>query len=71
MKQLRTKLTAALAVLALVLSLTPAALAVGGITAKAGNIDLTLNGTTTSPTTTMSSSVTWPSCSRAPAKRSP
>ena len=45
MKQLRTKLTAALAVLALVLSLTPAALAVGGVTAKAGNIDLTLNGT--------------------------
>ena len=45
MKRICTRLTAALALLALVLSLTPAALAVGEVTAKAGNIDLTLNGT--------------------------
>ena len=45
MKQLRNRLTAAMAVLALVLSLTPAALAIGLVAARAGNIDLTLNGT--------------------------
>ena len=39
MKRICTRLTAALALLALVLSLTPAALAVGEVTAKAGNID--------------------------------
>ena len=45
MKQLRAKLTAALLLFALVASLSPAALAVGGVVTKAGNINLTLNGT--------------------------
>ena len=47
MKQLRAKLTAALLLFALVASLSPAALAVGGVVTKAGNINLTLNGTAT------------------------
>ena len=45
MKRICRRLAAALALLALVASLSPAVLATGGVVAKAGNIDLTLNGT--------------------------
>ena len=44
MKRVCKRLTPLLAVLALVLSLTPAASAVGGVAAQAGNIDVTFNG---------------------------
>ena len=44
MKRLCGRLTAALVLLALILSLAPAALAAGGAAAQAGNIDVAFNG---------------------------